>query len=264
MGNDVSKTTILSVERSVILLKEMGEKGKPVGVRELARELGYNSSTVQKLLNSLEVQGLVRKDQKTGGYELGLGVFRLGASVLNQLDVLEVAKPHLHELMEETGESSYLALLTPDRKRYVFVDKVESTHMLRWTADLGAWRPLNCTAEGKAMLAYLPDNHLDYLESEGVFRDSTPNSITEVGKLRRKLEKVREKGWAYSDEEFAEGVRAIAGPVFNYSGNILGAVSVVGPTLRLSGDSIEDLSKIVKKKSKAISEELGFEEESND
>lgn len=261
MGNDVSKTTILSVERAVILLKEMGKKEKPIGVRELAREMGYNASTVQKLLNSLEVQGLVRKDQKTGGYELGLGIFRLGASVLNQLDVHKVARPHLHELMEKTDESSYLALLTPDLKWYVFVDKVESTHMLRWTADLGAWRPLNCTAEGKAMLAYLPDDHLVYLDSEGVFRDSTPNSITELDQLRKELEVVRKNGWAYSDEEFAEGVRSVAGPVFDYSGKIIGAVSVVGPTLRLTDDLIGDVSEIVESKSKAISKELGFKEE---
>lgn len=265
MGNSVSseKATILSVERAVILLRKMSEETTPIGVRELARIIGFSPSTVQKLLNSLEVQGLVKQDPKTEGYELGLGIFRLGASVLHQLDVHKVARPRLKELTEQTSESSYLALLTPNMKWYVFVDKVESTHLLRWTADLGAWRPLNCTAEGKAMLAHLPDEHLDYLKSEGFFRDSTPNSITEPEKLRKELEKVKDRGWAYSDEEFAEGVRAVAGPVFNYSGNILGAVSVVGPTLRLSDDSIGDLSEIIREKSKTISEELGFEEEKN-
>lgn len=265
MGNSVSsdKATILSVERAVILLRKMSEETTPIGVRELARIIGFSPSTVQKLLNSLEVQGLVKQDPKTEGYELGLGIFRLGASVLHQLDVHKVARPRLKELTEQTSESSYLALLTPNMKWYVFVDKVESTHLLRWTADLGAWRPLNCTAEGKAMLAHLPDEHLDYLESEGFFRDSTPNSITEPEKLRKELEKVKDRGWAYSDEEFAEGVRAVAGPVFNYSGKILGAVSVVGPTLRLPDDSIGDLSEIIREKSKTISEELGFEEEKN-
>jgi len=261
MGNNVSKSTILSVERAVILLKKMGDKEAPVGVRALARELGYNASTVQKLLNSLEIQGLVRKDEKTGGYELDLGIFRLGVSVLSQLDLHKVARPHLQQLKEETNESSYLALLTPDRQWYVFVDKVESTHMLRWTADLGAWRPLNCTAEGKVMLAYLPDDHIRYLGSEGVFRDSTPNSITETDQLREELEKVRENGWAYSDEEFAEGVRAIAGPVFDYSGKIHGAVSIVGPTLRVTDDVVEDLGELVKDQSRLISKELGCKED---
>jgi len=266
MGNSVSsdKATILSVERAVILLRKMSEETTPIGVREMARIVGYSPSTVQKLLNSLEVQGLVRQDPDTEGYELGLGIFRLGASVLHQLDVHKVARPRLQELMEQTNESSYLALLTPNLKWYVFVDKVESTHLLRWTADLGAWRPMNCTAEGKAMLAHLPDDHLDYLESEGLLRDSTPSSITDPEELRKELEKVKERGWAYSDEEFAEGVRAVAGPVFNYSGKVLGAVSVVGPTLRLTDDRIDDLSKIVNEKSKVISEELGFKEEPND
>ncbi|MBS3814698.1 MAG: IclR family transcriptional regulator [Candidatus Bipolaricaulota bacterium] len=263
MGNDVSsnKSTILSVERAVILLREMSETDTPIGVRELARTVGYSPSTVQKLLSSLEVQGLVRQDEKTEGYELGLGICRLGASVLNQLDVHQIARPHLGKMMEKTKESSYLALLTPDLKWYVFVDKVESTHLLRWTADLGAWRPLNCTAEGKATLAYLPDDHLEFLKSEGAFRKSTPNSITDPERLREELNEVREKGWAYSDEEFAEGVRAIAAPVFDYSETVIGAISVVGPTLRLTDEKVHELTENVKEEGRAISLELGLEED---
>jgi len=263
MGNSVSdeeKSTILSVERAVILLRKISLGKTPVGVRELARSTGYNPSTVQKLINSLEVQGLVRQDEETSKYELGVEIFQLGASLLNQLDVHEVARPHLHQLVRETEESAYLALLTPDLKRYVFIDKIESNHLLRWTADLGAWRPLNCTAEGKAALAYLPDEHLDDLKSEGLFRDTTPRSITDTEELRRQLGAVREKGWAYSDEEFAEGVRAVAAPIFNYSGRVIGAISIVGPTLRMTDDAIASYSEVVKNEGKEISRELGFQE----
>ena len=262
MRNDVSKkSTILSVERAIILLKRMSEEETPIGVRDMARKIGYNPSTVQKLVNSLEVQGLVQQDEQTDGYELSLEIFRLGASVLNKLNLHQVARSNLRSLMESTGESSYLAMLTPDLKWYVFVDKVESTHLLRWTADLGAWRPLNCTAEGKAMLACLPDEHLDDLSEEGVFRQSTPNSIVEVSDLRQELETVRENQCAYSDEEFAEGVRAIAAPIFDYSNKVIGAVSVVGPTLRLTEDKIDRLCGELSSEGEKISKKLGFQKD---
>ena len=262
MGNDVSeKSTILSVERAVILLRKMGEEDTPIGVRELARKTGYNPSTVQKLVNSLEVQGLVKQDDKTDGYDLAIGICRLGAALLSGLDVHQIARPHLREMTEKSDESSYLALLTPDKKWYVFVDKAESTHMLRWTADLGAWRPLNCTAEGKAILAYLSDDHLKYLKSEEVFRRSTPNSIVNLDELQDELRSVRNRGWAYSDEEFAEGVRAVAAPLFDYSNKVIGAVSLVGPKLRLTDERVKELVDMVKEKGKSISHELGFKED---
>lgn len=260
MGNSVSKkSTILSVERAVVLLKKMSEEDTPIGVRDLARKVGYSASTVQKLLSSLQVQGFVEQDVETEGYELGLGIFELGSSVLNQIDVHEVSRPHLEQLTEETGESSYLALLTPDHKWYVFVDKVESNHMLRWTADIGAWRPLNCTAEGKAILACLSDKHVDYLFSEDLIRKSTPNSIVDPDELFEELDGVRENGCAYSDEEFAQGVRSVAAPIFNYLGKVIGAASVVGPKLRIDDEEVCQMCGMVKETGLSISKELGYQ-----
>lgn len=260
--NDVSKKpTVLSVERAVVLLKRLSDRRDPVGVRELARETGFGAPTVQKLLNSLASQGLVRQDRDTQSYSLALEVFRLGASVLRQMDVHNIAYPTLERLMRDTEESAYLSLLTQDQLRCVFVAKAECSHLLRWTADLGAWRPLNCTADGKAILACLSDDHVPYLSDQGAFHRSTARSIMDPDALVGEVAEVRRRGFAYSDEEFAEGVRALAAPVLDYAESVRGAVSIAGPKSRMTDDRIEGLGSAVRQAGRAVSSNLGFDAE---
>jgi len=200
--------TVLAVERAAVLLKLLAQRKEPVGVRELARRTGYSPATVQKLLNALAAQGLVHQDPKTKRYALGLEAFRIGVAFLRGLDLPRVAYPVLERLVAQTQESAYLSLL------------VECDHLLRWTAELGAWRPLNCTAD----------------------------------------ERVRRQGYATSDEEFAEGVRSVAAPVLDYTGAVRGAVSIAGPKLRMPDARWAELGRTVREAGEALSRALGYDD----
>ncbi len=255
-----SQGTVLAVERAAVLLKRLAQRKRPIGVRELARQTGYSPATVQKLLNALAAQGLVHQDPKTKQYALGLEAFRIGVAFLRGLDLPRVAYPVLERLVAQTQESAYLSLLTPDRRRCVFVAKVECDHLLRWTAELGAWRPLNCTADGKAILACLPDDHLRYLQEHGEFHKVTSRSITDPERLKAEIERVRRQGYATSDEEFAEGVRSVAAPVLDYTGAVRGAVSVAGPKLRMPDARWAELGRTVRRAGEALSRALGYDD----
>lgn len=253
-----NRPTVLSVERAILLLKKLRERRHPLGVRELARETGYSPSMTQKLLNALASQGMVHQDPKTSSYSLGLESFRIGASMLEQLDLHEIAHPVLERLADETQESAYLALMTPGQTRCVFVDRVDSRHLLRWIAYLGTWRPLNCTADGKAMLAWLAEDHLAYLAEREALYKLTDRSVTDVDVLRRQLADVQRTGYAYSDEEFAEGVRALAAPVFQFPQELIGSVSIAGPKLRMTDDRIGAFAEQVHLAGRDISRALGY------
>jgi len=259
VSQEDARPTVLSVERAIVLLKKLRERRHPVGVRELARETGYSPSMTQKLLNALAKQGMVHQDPKTASYTLGLETFRIGASMLEQIDLHEMAHPVLEVLAEQTQESSYLALLTPGQTRCVFVDRVDSRHLLRWIAYLGTWRPLNCTADGKAMLAWLSDDHLEYLREREALYQLTDRSVIDIDRLQEQLGDVHDKGYAYSDEEFAEGVRSIAAPIFQFPQDLLGSVSIAGPKLRMTDDRIPALGDQVHRAGREISRALGYE-----
>ena len=259
VSQEDTRPTVLSVERAILLLKKLRERPHPVGVRELARETGYSPSMTQKLLNALAKQGMVAQDPNTSSYSLGLESFRIGASMLEQLDLHDIAHPVLEGLAEETQESAYIALMTPGQTRCVFVDRVDSRHLLRWIAYLGTWRPLNCTADGKAMLAWLGDDHLDYLARREALYQLTERSVTDIERLRAQLAEVRHKGYAYSDEEFAEGVRSLAAPIFQFPKDLFGSISVAGPKLRMTDDRIAELGEQVHRAGQDISRALGYQ-----
>ena len=240
-----------------MLLKKLSEHGEPLGVRDLARENGYSASTTQKVLNALSAHGLVQQDPETQRYALGLELFRIGVSVLHQMDIHQIARPALEQLVHDTQESAYLALLTQDQLRCVYIDKLDCGHLLRWTADPGVWRPLNCTADGKAILACLPASHLRYLNEHEAFHRLTERSHLDAASLQQDLAQIPARGYAYSDEEFAEGVRSLAVPIFDYTNTIKGSVSISGPKSRMDDGRIAVLGQAVHRAGRAISKAWG-------
>jgi len=254
---EIEPPTLLSVERAAVLLKKLSEHGEPLGVRDLARENGYSASTTQKVLNALSAHGLVQQDPETQRYALGLELFRIGVSVLHQMDIHQIARPALEQLVHDTQESAYLALLTQDQLRCVYIDKLDCGHLLRWTADPGVWRPLNCTADGKAILACLPASHLRYLNEHEAFHRLTERSHLDVASLQQDLAQIPARGYAYSDEEFAEGVRSLAVPIFDYTNTIKGSVSISGPKSRMDDGRIAVLGQAVHRAGRAISKAWG-------
>ncbi|MCK8816718.1 IclR family transcriptional regulator [Natroniella sulfidigena] len=247
---------VKSVDRSINILEELAKYEEGLGVTELGNRLDIHKSSVHRLLSTLVYRGLVEQDSKTGNYKLGLKIFELGSKIFNDLEIREYAKLYLEELVEETGEAVHLAVL--DQGEIIYIDKVESSNTIRMYSQVGKRAPVHCTGLGKAILAYLSEEEVDrIIETKGL-PEYTENTITDPEQFKERLALIRNRGYAMDEIEHELGIRCVAAPIFNYNDEAVAAVSVSGPTMRVSKDRIDELSKLVKEIGLKISQRLGY------
>jgi len=248
-------TRLSSVAMAVRLLKTFSEGEAEIGVTSLSRRLGVAKSTVYRLASTLVSEGLLEQNPETEKYRLGMSLFALGALVRQRMNVATDARPFLFHLREATGETVHLAILEgPD---IVFVLNLESNHAIRMRADLGARKPAFCTAEGRAMLAFQPQDVVnDVLGRRLVPR--TPKTIIHAGQIRAALEEVRALGFATEDEQSELGMRSVAAPIRNANGRVVAAIGLAGPIQRLSDEALASFAPLVADAARTISARLGY------
>jgi len=224
--------SITSVQRALIILKHMAAASNGVGVRELARTLGYSPAVVQKSIQALVSQGFAQQDSDTERYHLGPAALQVGLAGLARLEIRQVARPYMEKLAATTAETVLLGIRQGDVA--IYIDKVRSPVEFRLDPPVGAPRPFNCTAVGKVLLAYLPDAEVERLARQGAFEQATPNSITDLTLLRLELARVRERGLALDLEEYLFGAMCLAAPVRNYDSAVVAAIALAGPAQRMA------------------------------
>jgi DNA-binding IclR family transcriptional regulator len=236
-----------SADRALAILAAFTESRPEVGVSELARELGMHKSTVSRLLGTLEGRRLVRRvgDRFLPGPELA----RLGSLAARGLALLPVARPVLARLAEATGETVNLAVRQGDRA--LNVHQVETTHFVGLTDWTARATPLHATANGKALLAY------GAAAVPAVLESLTDRTIVERAELVNELERTRLRGYAQAVEELEAGLNSVGAPVFDASGDCVAAVSVAGPSYRVSEERLSDLGAACAAAANEISEALG-------
>lgn len=249
--------SIVAVERALVILKLMADTPEGIGVRSVARKLGYSPAVVQKSLQSLNAQGFATQDEETQLYRLGPEAVALGLLALGRLDVRSSSRPLLERLADETGETALLGVGRSDVA--VYIDQVPSPHEVRMDVPVGAIRPYNCTAVGKVLLAHRDEDEIDRLADAGVFSAPTQHSIDDVDVLRKELDRVRHNGFAIDAEEFTEGARCVAAPIFDFEDRVVAAVGVAGPAHRLS-DNEDEIIERVTRAAEEISRSLGASE----
>lgn len=247
---------IQSVDRAIDILNTFTFNKPELGVSDIVRELGLHRSTVHRFLMTLARRGYLEKNPETNTYRLGVKVFELGNIVFSQLDFYKTSKPYLEELVERTGESSHLVILSGDEVLYV--DKVDNKEPLSLRSRIGLRYPATCTAVGKVLLAYLPEEKLDEIIGDGPLPTTTPKSITSPQRLKEVLKSVRTQGYAIDSEEANIGIRCIAAPISDFSSSVIAAISVSGPSLRMPPERDVELIPIVVEIAQRISAELGF------
>jgi IclR family transcriptional regulator, KDG regulon repressor len=244
-----------SVATAIALLKAFSEDEVEIGVSSLAKRLGVAKSTVHRLAVTLVSEGMLEQNPENERYRLGIALFGLGALVRRRMDVSTEAKTHLFALRESTGETVHLAVLHGTEIMYVY--NLESTHAIRMRSDIGVRKPAYCTAEGVAMLAFHDPAVVDEVIAKGL-RPRTPKTNTDPQAFRRVLAEVRERGYAIEDEESEVGMRAIAAPIRNGSGEAVGAIGVAGPVPRLSEETLAAFAPRVLEVAEIISVRMGY------
>jgi DNA-binding IclR family transcriptional regulator len=242
---------VAAVERALEVLEALADAGGELGTNELARRTRVDPSTASRLLATLSAGGYVDHVEDSGRYRLGLRLLQLGNVVLAGLDVREVARPHLEELVEETGETATLSV--PGERDAVTVDFVQSGSSVQSVARLGRPSVAHATAAGKVLLAFgdvpLPTRRLERF---------TPRTLTDRRKLAAAVERVRAQGWAEAAGERERDLNAIAAPILGAEGRLAGILGLQGPGGRFDRPARRAAVDPLLGRASAVSKALGW------
>jgi DNA-binding IclR family transcriptional regulator len=239
-GKEAGKRVYLvpAVDKALEILALVKTSGHEMSLAEIAKTTGWHKSSVQRMLTTLCYHKFLQRDEATKRYSLGIALADYGRIALDNLDIRQLAKPFLQQLVDYSGETAVLALLNDTKM--VMVDKREPISHLRASPFIGTRFPATATSNGKALLAWLPEERVsEILQIEGL-PSSTKRSITKPGPYRADLAVVRERGYATDREEFQEGVSGVSAPIFTPKGQVIATVSLVGPAFRMTEESIRD------------------------
>ena len=247
---------IQSLQRGLTILEIVGKKGDGLSMAEVSREIGLHPSTTFHLVRTLTTLGYLAQDERTKEYLLGSKVFQLAAAAWTESQLVRISAPLLAESAQRTGETSHLAIF--EHGEVIVVNKCEGSSPIRLSERIGHPRPAHCTAIGKVLLAHLPEAELKVFLGGPELKPATPRSITSIPILEQELTRVRAQGYAFDDEEFTQGIRCLAAPVRNFTGNVVAAIGISGPVWRVSLDRVAELTEFVKDVGRRMSLELGY------
>jgi IclR family KDG regulon transcriptional repressor len=247
---------IKSLQRAINILDLFDEQTVELGITEIAERLGLHKSTAAGLVYTLEHNRYLDQDSETRKYSLGFKLVERASILLGQFDVRKAARPHLEELIAWCDESVNLAVR--DRGEVVYIERLTTTRSLGMRAKVGYRAPLHCTALGKAILSCMPLKEVEELIAPYGLPAHTKNTITELAQFLQEIERTREQGFAVDDEEIEIGVRCVAAPIFDHTGQPAAAVSISSPVLRLSLSELPIYGQKVIEAAEAISAKLGY------
>lgn len=224
------KNPIQVIERMMKLLDVLSYYHDPVGLKQLALETGLHPSTAHRILAAMSASGFVERADP-GTYRLGIRLLELGNLVKSRINIRDSAMPQMQALHEKIGESVNLGVRQGDE--IVYVERTSSGRSsVRVVHLVGARAPLHVTAAGKLYLAeYSKDELREYARRTGL-PGLTPTSITTLSALEKEIERVRRHGVAYDNEEIEQGLRCVAAPVHDDSGELVAGLSVSAPAER--------------------------------
>jgi DNA-binding IclR family transcriptional regulator len=242
-----------SIGKALSILELLSDH--PAGLRmvDVARELALPKSSTHLTLEVLRAHGYVTRDDN-GCHRLGLKLFELGARVLRSLDVRQVARPRLEQLSHRTGLTSHLAAL--DGHQVVYLDKVDGHGLVRFDTYVGKRAPVNLTAVGKAIVAYLPEPQLDEI-LRADFRRGTERAPSLPFDFKAQLRAFRELGYMVEDEEEVPGIYCVAAPLHDVTGRVVASIGVIGLKSDLPAGGFDRVGAEVRETARDIAAQLG-------
>jgi IclR family transcriptional regulator, KDG regulon repressor len=246
---------VKSVSRALDIIALVGMKKGGLGVTEIANQIDINKSSVFRTLSTLVHYGYIEQDTETGKYKLGYKFLDISSKLLESIDLRTEAKPFLQELENKTNEVIHLVVY--DQGEVVYIEKLEGNETLRTHSKVGKRAPMHCTSVGKAILSYLPESDVVTILDRKGMPYHTDHTITSTEEFLRELKQIRQRGYALDLEENEYGITCIAAPVLDHLGNVVAAVSISGPTTRMTTERLNQLGPVMIQTSQQISARLG-------
>ncbi|MCQ4290990.1 IclR family transcriptional regulator [Pseudomonas stutzeri] len=243
----------LSVIKAFRILNAFEYAGEKLNLAQLTRRLDMNVATTHRFLLTLQAVGAVVKTPG-GEYELGLLLADLGGKV-SVVDVMNsICTPHVEHLAQRFGETIHAGILDHDMVYYVA--KGEVPRSLTMVTHIGKRLPAYCTGLGAALMSTLADDELQRCIARQAFEPFTDKTTRDAPALLEKLRQTRERGYAIDDEEVEVGLRCVAVPIPDRSGQLRAAISLSAPSTRLDQAKIEEVAQALGEHARLIGEEL--------
>lgn len=258
-GIEGSHKSVQSLDRALNILEALADASQPMHLRELAQRVDLNPSTVHRLLATLQKHDFVEQDERSC-YKLGMKLYSIGKAATYALDINELARPIMQDLLDRYNETVNLAIL--DHGEVVYVDQLESNNIVivRMFARVGNRGPAYCTGSGKVLLAGLNEDEMARYLNTAVLQPFTSNTITDPAILIAELKRVKRDGYALDLGERDDGVGCVAAPIKNREGSVIAALSVSGPSMRMTAPFLNNqLAPALKDCAHQISLKLGYD-----
>jgi DNA-binding IclR family transcriptional regulator len=247
---------ITALQRGLRLLQLFSESPHGLTAKQVAGRSRLPVSTVHRFLANLEGTGFLNCGNDSV-YHLGIACFAIGQAALGQLDIRRVSLPYLRELNQQTRETIHLTVR--HGLSAVYVEKLDSPEQLRIHSRIGASVPLYCTAVGKVMLAYMPEDERERVLPQLALKRLTPNTVGNFQELEAELSRVRKNGYACDLEEHELHIRCVAAPVWDHAGAVNASLSITAPMVRMAATRLRQLAPLIQTAGLQISRELGHQ-----
>jgi IclR family pca regulon transcriptional regulator len=235
-----SRYNVEALARGLDILGLFSPQNPSLSLIEVVSLLKLSKSTIFRLLSTLETMGYLDRDPGTRRYRPSIKILQLGYTVINSLEVRQVARPYLESLSREVEETVSLCVL--DGSHVVYVDRVRNQSIVGVLLKVGSRIPAHCATVGKVLLADLTPDELDRYFSGADLARCTSRTISDRDALLRELLKVRKKGYAICDGELAVGLRAAGAPIYNHEEKAVAAINVSGSSTLVT---INHLKKVI-------------------
>jgi DNA-binding IclR family transcriptional regulator len=246
-----------ALEQGLQILERFGRGAERMRLSEIAREIGISRSSAFRLVFTLQSLGYLERDDETKSYRLGSRVLSLGYSFLASMDVVEIARPVLERLRDETNNSAHIGIL--DGTEVVYVGRVSSLQPVATNITVGSRLPAYATTMGRMLLAFRPAGDVKRLYGRAKLQRFSPRTPSNYEELAVLLASDRARSYAISHSNFEAGIASVAAPVFSAAGSIVAAINVSGPegtvTRAVFDSTIRDA---VCAAARAISARLGY------
>jgi DNA-binding IclR family transcriptional regulator len=251
-----NRRNVQSVRRALSLLTILAEKPNDCSLSDLSQTAHLPASTVHRLLDSMIQMGYVTQNPVTSRYGLGKSLILLSRQALRKQELPQIARPWLEELACETGETVNLTTRLEDS--VIQLDHVDSSNMLRVSWNSDERFPLHASASGKVFTAFFPQEERDRILREVERHAFTAATVVDRKRFERELQTIQEQGYALDNGEREAGVRCVAAPIFDADSSVVAAISISGPSSRLSIAKLHQLASSLTRAASKISESLGY------
>lgn len=255
MTKDPNGYNVRAVERALQILECFDDEHPEMGVSEIAQAVDLHKATTHRIVTTLLNFGYLERALDGQRYRLGLRLTELGYKAIRRLDLRREALLQMNQLSQRWGETCDLSIF--DQDEVLYIEMLPGSHALTITAAVGQRLPAHCTASGKIFLAYLPDQVLEDILRKPL-KVYTRNTISAAENLRQQLDLIRQQGYAFDDEEFETGIRAVACPIFDRTGKIIAAISIPSPASRMKPERVPEIVAALAEATQAVSRRMGW------